>query len=224
MFDWFKQRRGTAAPGPRLAARLADYPGFPPPHPGPPSRWTDAQARENLDHLLAHRAERVAALVTWLDGEGLDARAALAGADPAPFLAALHQWINSTWPALPRPADITKGIAAWMRSTRDGDQRIHAWLLDIALLLGELILRRHPGFRWDLDLDEGNGRDGMRSYRRPVLLVGPSDGPMPAGLIDLEEVVVARYLDPSPVLHGLSDHWALLLDDAVAGRYDPPPA
>lgn len=219
MRKWLDRLTGRGAPPPDPFAALRDYPSFTAPHRGPPSAWTDAQADENLAHLLQHRAQRVAHLVAWLRTHAaIDATPALGGGDPTPLLDALHQWANARWPAWHQPAIAREGV--WLRSARAGEERVYALLLDVALLLGELVLQRNPRYRWALDLDDENGRDGMTSYRRPVLLLAAYGG-MPCDIpLDLEHQVVARYLHPEQITHRLHNDWAETVVSAIEGRQE----
>jgi hypothetical protein len=189
------------------------------PHVGPPRRWTDAQAHENLAHLMSHKPERLAGLARFLDPVGIDIRPALDGGPWEPTVQALHQWANAQWPALHDPRHAS--TAHWLASLRQGEDIVYSLLLDVALLLGELVVQRHPGFRWDLDLDPQNGRDDMTSYRRVVLLQGAPASSLPQVELDVEAVVVAHYQRPTSSVNWLRNEWAALVSDAVSGAYDP---
>jgi hypothetical protein len=211
------RRSGTRAAD-SLATRLQGYPPYTAPHAGPPTAWTLEQARANLDYLLEQREERLQVLGALLAADGIDIRAALDGADPKSLLDSLHAWANDRWPALHDPKIAHEAV--WLRSNRRDAEIAFSMVMDVALLLGELIVRRHAGYRWDLDLDEVNGRDGMESYLRPVLLL-PAHGAMPAGVVlDLEAIVVHRYLHPEYRTTRLLNDWARLVEDAVSGSYE----
>lgn len=153
-----------------------------------------------------------------LAAEDIEAKPALDGGDWRPLVDALHRWANARWPALHDPNIATE--AAWLRSTRCDGEIVYSMLMDVALLLGELIVRRHPAYRWDLDLDEVNGRGGMRSYLRPVLQL-PAYGAMPSAVVlDLEDIVVNRYLHPEHKSNQLLNEWARVVEDAVSGGYE----
>ncbi|HUG23537.1 hypothetical protein [Piscinibacter sp.] len=220
MAGWLDRlRRSTSGPaGTGLAAHLRDYPPYAAPHAGPPTRWTLEQAHENLAYLLQHRDQRLQVLGELLAAEGIEVGRARDDGDWLPLVDALHHWANARWPALHEPDIVTE--ATWLRSTRCDGEIAFSMLMDVALLLGELIIRRHPGYRWDLDLDEVNGRDGMRSYLRPVLLL-PAHGAMPSAVVlDLEDIVVSRYLHPEYKANKLLNTWAQVVEDAVSGRYE----
>ena len=220
MLEWLaRQVRSRATPrSGGLAERLREYPAWDTPHAGPPRRWTDAQAHENLAHLLTHKPRRLELLADWLRPEGIDVRPALEGAAWEPAVDALHQWANATWPALldARPAT----TAHWLSSDRRGDDIVFSLLLDISLLLGEFVVQRHAGFRWDLDLDPENGRDDMTSYRRVVLVMGHLGEPAPPLVLDVEATVVGHYLRPHSIANRLHNEWAALVQDAVSGAFD----
>ncbi|CAN7564543.1 hypothetical protein [Rhizobacter sp. LjRoot28] len=221
MLEWLtRQVRSRSTPSATgLAARLRDYPPYVAPHVGPPRRWTDAQAHQNLAHLMSHKPERLAGLARFLDPVGIDIRPALDGGPWEPTVQALHQWANAHWPALHDPRHAS--TAHWLASLRQGEDIVYSLLLDVALLLGELVVQRHPGFRWDLDLDPQNGRDDMTSYRRVVLLQGAPASSLPQVELDVEAVVVAHYQRPTSSVNWLRNEWAALVSDAVSGAYDP---
>ena len=219
MASWLSRlTRPGAAPN-ELARRLADYPAYRAPHVGPPKRWSPAQARENLQHLLAHRDERLAALAGLLRAEGIDVAPALAGADPLPLVDRLHDWAGATWPALRRPEQAT--LAHWLASTRDGADIAFSMVLDTALLLGELIRRHDSRWIWALDEEPGNRRDGMVSAMRPVLMLRGTAPDLPDVPIDLEDEVVGKYRKPDMAYP--TNPWRATVSDAIAGRYDPVP-
>jgi hypothetical protein len=203
-----------------LSRRLLDYPPYLAPHPGPGERLTVQQAQRNLEYLLAEREARLQALGGLLRGYGIDIAPALAGADPRPLLDPLHEWANEHWPGLGQPRRHT--LSSWLSSSRQGEDIAYSMLMDVAILLGELIRRRRPSYQWAIDLDEANGRDGMPSYRRPVLQV-PQGGAMPAPVVlDLEDIVVGRYLQPDDPTQRLLNGWARLVEQAVSGAHEAP--
>lgn len=217
MASWLSRLvRPRAAPN-DLARRLADYPPYRAPHVGPPRRLTPEQSRENLQHLLAHLDERLAAIAGLLREQGLDPAPALAGADPLAFVDRLYDWAGATWPALRRPEQAT--LAHWLASTRDGADIAFSLVLDTALLLGELIRRHDPRWIWALDEDSRNRRDDMVSAMRPVLMLRGAAPDLPDVPIDIEDEVVGKFRKPDmsyPI-----NPWRATLSDALAGRYDP---
>lgn len=219
MLNWLKQALGgTASSSPPLDQRLAAYPPYDIPHPGRGDALRLDEARANLAALLAQREARLAAIVALLrDAAGIDFAPSLAGADPAPALAALHRWVNEVMPVLHRRWKPLATRARWHASARRGDEIVYAFLGDLALLLGELIIRGRPSFGWELDLDEANGRDGMETWRRPVLIARRADGSQIE--IDVEAVVVARFFAPSGTASML-DGWSRLVQEARAGDHE----
>ena len=153
-----------------------------------PGSWTLEQAQRNLQYLLDQREQRLAAIGALLQGEAIDVQPVLAGGDAAPLLSALQRWALEQWPSIRRPHFSSRDT--WLRSTRAGEDIAYSMLMDLAILLGELIVRRRPTIQWGLDLDEVNGRDGMVTFRRPVLLA-PRQGLAPEPL-DVEAIVVGR--------------------------------
>lgn len=78
-----------------LRARLASYPKYDLPHPGPGASLSREAAEANLARLLAQREVRLGAVATLLEACGLDPALAFAD-DPHSFLASLWQWTDET--------------------------------------------------------------------------------------------------------------------------------
>jgi hypothetical protein len=213
---WLDRFLGKGRAESRLAQQLQSYPAYAAPHVGPPSGWTLEQAQLNLQYLLDHREQRLAAIGALLQREGIDVQPALAGGDAAPLLSALQRWALEQWLSIRRPDLISRD--AWLRTTRAGDDIAYSMLMDLAILLGELIVRRRPSIRWGLDLDEVNGRDGMVTFLRPVLLA-PRQGLAPEPL-DVEAIVVGRLRNIDSPTEALVDNWAQVVNDAVSGAYE----
>ena len=217
MVSWFARLTRAGASPHGLARRLADYPPYRAPHAGPPRRWSPAQARENLADLLAHRDERLALLAGLLRECGIDPAPALAGGDPLPLVDKIHAWAESAWRTL-RPAD-KQSRERWVTLSRDGADIAFSLSLDVALLFGELIQLHDPRWTWALDEDPSSRRDGMFTAMRPVLLLPSTVAGMPDFPLDLEDIVVDRYLHPDDSGIVLNP-WRRVVADALERRYD----
>lgn len=198
-----------------LAARLRQYPPFVLPHPGSGDELSDDQARGNLANWLQQREQRLATITRLLhDDAGLDTAPALAAPrqHAAALCRALQQWATQAWPALPphpRPA-----YSHWLHSRRDGDGLVYSMLADLALLLGELVCRGNPVWRWGVDLDPQNVADGLLTARRIVLLADVGGHRF---VLDVEAVVVARYLDAEAPAQRLLDPLRQLVERGLRG-------
>jgi len=236
MWSWLT-RKTDGAEGQALLRRLRDsYPVYAAPHPyrRDGQMLSLDQAQANLDYLLAMRPERLRIVAECLRAEaGVDARAALAGADPGPLLAGLHGWAQQALPALRRAASGLARPEVWLASERRGPEIVYSLLMDLALLLAELILLSRPAFQWALDLDEGNLLDGMDSPRRPLLqwapmlgatgatgATGSATAAAPPVQIDIESIVVGRFFHPETAEYTVMDGWAVLVKDASSGAYE----
>ncbi|MET0208884.1 MAG: hypothetical protein ABW220_07555 [Burkholderiaceae bacterium] len=215
MLSWLKK---IAPARPSLDRRLAAYPPYEIPHPGPGQALTLDQAQTNLDYLLAHRQARLAAFAALLrDEAGIDAAPALAGEDPAALLGALHTWLNQVLPPLlDRHPELTTA-ARWLSSRRSGEEIVFSFLMDLALLVGELIIVGRPSFSWKLDLDPRNRKDGMQSWQRPVLIAHRPDGSQVE--LDIEEGAFFRFVQ-SRRSSALINEWLTVVREARAGGYD----
>lgn len=194
MANWLNRLLGganAATASGDLAARLATYPAYTPPHPGFGDQLSEADARANLDDLLTRRSERLAALGRLLAAYDIDLAAGLATPDPAAFLEALQRWTLATWPSV-YDRDLARP-QAWRETDRAGSEIVYSLLLDVGIALGEIVIARRPDYAWTLDLDPASRRDDMASWRRPVVRLA-SDPAIPTPIqFDFEEIAVNHY-------------------------------
>jgi hypothetical protein len=194
LLDFLKKRDE-----PRLARLLKSYPPYQAPFGGEPRSWTLDQANANLTYLLEHRTERIAVLRDLLAKFNVEVPVDLSVGDPQPLFAALDAWALAEWPdmALREWRGKDAWIAAtnsWIASSRRGPDIVLSMLMDIAILSGELVVTRRPEYRWSLDLDPDDDRDGMVGFLRPMIQI-PAGGPFPRPIMfDFEEHVVCEYL------------------------------
>lgn len=184
------------APDARQAFRqaLAEYPAHMPPHRGLGRQIALEQAQQNLDWFMQTLPQRLAALRALAAATGL----ALGEEPPrswdeaADLLARLIDWTRACWPDAPyRPEH--RQDEYWAASDRTGDDAIFSVALDVATLLGQTVRAGCSAWRWGLDLSRDSLRHDMFSSRRVVLMPPPGAR---AGLLDMEAVVRARYLNP----------------------------
>jgi hypothetical protein len=210
----------------KLERRLSSYAPYQAPFPGDPLKLSVDQVQANLDYLLDHRAERLARLGELLADDDIDVRAGLAADDCKPLLVAVHGWAKTEWPGIHDRR--IASIRGWRASTRTGAEIVYSLLMDVAILLGELIVTRRPQFVWSLDLDPENGPgsdpaspdDAMETYKRPVVQI-PKGGPFPAPItLDVEAIVVYKYLKAREPVTWLLNDFHRVVDDAVSGAYE----
>lgn len=229
MFDWFKRKPAalaTTPPAPPEVASastlLAGYPVYDAPHVGYGKHLTEAQARANLDYFLRVKPERLASFCAWLlEHGGPDATPALNAPREALLPKALtltdelQVWAKRVWPGLLDQRLAPRQV--WERSHRRDGEIVFSLVFDVAILLGELICRGNPDWRWDVDLDEENLNDDMTSARRVVLLADPV-GEMPYPfVIDIEEIVVGIYQHPNDTEWKLLNPWRRVVDEGIRG-------
>jgi len=219
----FKRLSSLLKPEPEpgaLALRLRSYPPLGRPHPGYGQGLSEAQALANLAHVQAVCGQRLALVGTLLQQEaGVDLPAALAApAAQAPALAAaLQRWAGSAWPALQPRSAPPRPLQHWLHSTGRGDDIVYSLLADLALALGELIRRGNPAWHWGLDLDPRNLADDMPSARRVVLLADAGPALPHPVVLDVEDVVVARFQRPQDAGQRLLNPFAQLLEQGLRG-------
>ncbi|MGC4076539.1 MAG: hypothetical protein QM702_05800 [Rubrivivax sp.] len=214
IFDWIKRRREPRQ-GDTLASRLRSYPPYEAPNAGRGTALSPDQAAENLacfEQVLPQRLQQVSAL---LEVAGIDTRAALA--DPSTHAAALadelQRWALAQWPALPAEG----GLARWLDSRRSGEHIVFSMLLDLAILLGELVRRGNPDWHWGLDLDAQNLADGMLSARRIVLLADPVGTHTTPFVLEVEAIVVHRFLHADDPAQRLLNPLRRLVEEGLRG-------
>ena len=215
---WLDSLLGRRAEASTLATRLAHYESFAAPHRGPGRLLTDLQAQANWAHFQQVLPQRLQQASVLLREEAqIDISAALA--DPrqeaAPLADALQHWATTAWPALPpRPRP---GLMHWLQSPRSGDDIVFSLLLDLAIVLGEAVRKGNPDWHWGLDLDPKNIADDMVSARRVVLLADPVGTLPQAFVLDVEQVVVHRFLHPDDASQRLLNPFRRLVDEAIRG-------
>ncbi len=222
MFDRLSRALRRAKPepvAPTLAGRLASYPPYDAPHVGWGRAITLAQAEENLAHLKTVLPQRLAVVGQLLhDDAGIDIEPALAAPmEQGPVLAGvLNRWAGERWPALHARRF---ALDHWLASARAGVDIAYSLALDVALLLGELIVRGNPAWRWNIDRDKKNLREGMASARRLVLLADPVGGESWPFVLDVEDVVVNRLLTIDHLNETLTrmDNWRRMVEDSLRG-------
>jgi len=220
MAGWLRRWLGASPPSSRLSALLAGYPPYAVPHAGPARELTLAQCRANLAYLLDQREQRLTALAALLGAFGVDLGAGLGAADPAALLDALEQWARAEWPSI-RIAGIGDP-ERWQRSDKAGADIALSMLMDVAIVLGEIVVRRRADFAWQLDLDPANKR--MQSYRR-VVVMKPADpaASWAATVLDFERECIDSFDQLGR--GGLRDRaLGTTALAAIAGGYDPVPA
>jgi hypothetical protein len=177
-----------------LAELLRSYPAYEAPFPGDPNSITDAQARANLNAMLAQKSQRLAIIGPALQHFGIDFAAALAAPDPNLFFRQIDRWAIQTWPdiggndgqyrlrnelgwyvkyrlrkAFPAvAAEDLISLKRWQHSDRSGPDIFYSLLFDLALALGEVAIHRRPEIYWDVDLTIRREDDRVE-YHMPVL-------------------------------------------------------
>jgi hypothetical protein len=214
--SWFGGKRRV---GGALAELLRAYPPYLAPHPGAGVALTEAQAQANFAYFEQQRPQRLGQVAALLQAAaGIDCAPALA--DPArhgPALAdAVHRWAGSDWPTL-QPAQ-PGGLQRWLGSARRDGDIVFSMLLDVAILLGEVVQRGQPAWRWGLDLDPQNLADDMPSARRIVLLADPVGAAASPFVLDVEDVVVHRFLHGQEPSQRLLNPLRRMVEQGLAGE------
>ena len=207
----------------RLPGLLEAYPQYRMPHPGPPKVLTRKQCEANLAYLLEQRPVRLAALGKLVGRFGIDLAAGLAAEDARPLLDALHAWSRAEWPDIfiEGLAGYGEGHPRWLGSDKGGQHIALSMLMDVAIVLGEIVVARRPDYVWRLDLERGNRQ--MLSYRRAVVMsqAQPEHG-WAATVLDFEAIVidVADAIGRGVTYDGRPLGYMALA--AIDGGYDPP--
>lgn len=218
---WFRKK---AAIDRYLVRRMESYPVYRAPYPGVPWSLSILEAEANLSYLLENRQERLRILSNVLSEGGVNLASDLSTADSSDLLAQLHTWTKRHWPGI---FDRRLGSTdRWLASSREGREIVYSLLMDVAILLGDLVVTRKPQYMWSLDLDPENendplkGKDGMLSYKRPVVQI-PKGGPFPAPIIlDFEDIVVGLYRRVESPVFGLVNEIGRAASYAIDGAYE----
>jgi hypothetical protein len=219
--QWFSKKDARER---YLVRRLKSYPAYRAPYAGVPWSLTIQQAEANLLYLLENRQQRLRILGDVLSEGDVNLASDLSTADPSDLLAQLHTWTKRYWPSLfdRRLASID----TWLASSREGREIVYSLLIDVAILLGDLVTTKNPHYMWSLDLDPENendplkGKDGMLSYKRPVVQI-PKGGAFPAPIIlDFEDIVVALYRRGDSPGFGLINEIGRAASYAISGAYE----
>jgi hypothetical protein len=141
----------------------------------------------------------------------------LAASDPLPYIKALGQWTAQEWPSIRDEALLP--IEAWLNSRREGREIVFSLIMDIAIVLAEIVLRRRDDYHWALDLDPQNGVDGMVSWRRPVIL-RPPDAIVPAIQFDFEDAVRTAYVQCGKPGYNLRGEFGRGVPEAISGAHE----
>jgi len=201
-----------------LAAALKHYPPYRAPHAGYGAALSESAAAENFAFFEAVREERVRLVADLLrEVAGIDARTALDSPRDAgpPLTVALHAWAKTAWP--PLLDDRPKTMERWLHSGRVGDDIAFSMVLDLAILLGEIIRQANPDWRWSLDQSAGSLDDGMASARRIVLLADPVGDHVEPFILDLEAIVMDRFLHGDHATQTLLNPLESVVQEAVRG-------
>ena len=210
-----------------LAQRLRSYPPYQAPHSGFGSQLTLQQAEANLAYFKEVLPSRLKLIGTLLiETANIDTAAALqaGAAQAATVTEALDGWARREWPSLRTPQ--LAEYRRWHTTTRAGNDIVYSLFMDLAILFGEVICRANPQWRWDLDLDRDNLRDGMTSARRVVLLADPVGDAEHPFIVDVEGIVVGRFQQPTNVNWGVGadgaslraiNPWHRMVAEAIRG-------
>jgi hypothetical protein len=199
-----------------LKAALDRYPPYRAPHVGYGAGLSESAAAENFAFFQAVREERLRVVSDLLrEVAGIDARPALETPQDSglALTVALHEWAKTAWP--PLLDDRPRTMERWLHSSRDGDEIAFSMVLDLAILLGEVIRKANPDWRWSLDMSIENLGDGMASARRIVLLADPVGDHVEPFVLDIEAIVMDRFLHAHQVTQQLLNHLQIMVEEAI---------
>lgn len=227
LMRWMARLAGDGRPAPpggsgRLPELLRTYPPYRTPHPGSPKALTRQQCDANLAYLLEQRPARTMALAGLVRAFGIDLAAGLAAEDPRPLLAALDAWAQAEWPDVPVAgmAGFEAGQPRWFAGDKAGPHIGLSMLMDVAIVLGDIVVARRPDYAWRLDLDRANRH--MSSYRRPVVMrLAEPDGSWAAIVLDFEAIAIDACDTIARAVPGGHSLGSSVLA-AIEGGYDPP--
>ena len=156
----------TGGPGHREGGvDWAGYEPYVPPYAGPVYELTPKQARESFERAMAARPARIEQLRRLLEANGL------VPGDDDESVQHLNDWFRNN--VAPNPDDPSRLENLW-----------YAVVFDVGLFLGDVMVRRCPGLRWELF------RSGRRdvAYQKHVI-VGFTKVANPKYNVDIDRVV-----------------------------------
>jgi hypothetical protein len=203
-----------------LRRRLKGYPPYQRPHGGWAAQLSSAQAQENLAHFQAALPQRLQAISALLhDDGGPDPQPALANpAALGPALAdALADWARPRWPGVLAGAQVS--MTQWLAGPPPDSLAAFSMAFDVALLLGEVVRRGNPEWRWDVDDAPADVKANLPHARRVVLLVDPIAHSQVPHVMDIESIVarclVVGSVDGPP--GELAHPWRVAVDEGLSG-------
>jgi len=211
------QQRARAA----FHAAVQRYPAHAPPYPGSGREITPEQAQANLDWFRATVPERLNALHGLLAEFQVPTQPeewTMAAIDT--WLARVIAWTQECWPEQPFAPD-HRDEKVQLHAERVGDAAIFSITLDLATKLGEIVIVMEPRWRWGLDMNPANLRDGMYTSRRVILTTAPLGPDGIRACEDLEPLVTGRYLEPDDHMYRgplECDAWVKHMHAACSGR------
>ncbi|SLH88438.1 Uncharacterised protein [Mycobacteroides abscessus subsp. massiliense] len=210
------RRAGDSSSG-KLPQLLADYPPYETPFPGDPRKLSLAQCEENLHYLLDQRAARLKIAADLLRRFDIDLDAGLVAPKPDALLASLDAWAHAEWPAAYTPA-FSASPKLWLPRHKAGEHIVLAMLMDIAIVLGQVVINKRADYGWRLD-DAIENRD-MGTYRRVVATKARDDPRWTATALDFETECIYYFDSIGRNVPGDPPIGTTALA-AVTGRYDP---
>jgi hypothetical protein len=176
------------------------------------------QAYENLRYLLDHKESRLKILDQFLMHWGINVLCSLRQDKPETLVSALHKWSGIVWPQAHDERIATN--KRWQETDREGGDIIYSLMMDTAILLGELIIVHRPSYVWAVDLNEENLNLGMVSGKRCVVQANnPSEPAIPI-IVDVEAIVVDRFLYPNDFSQRHENLWWQVVENAISGTYE----
>ena len=210
-------RRGADGNGDaaRLRRRLADYAPYVPPHPGDPRDLDADAARANLAHFERVRDTRLAGLAALLADWDIRLPDTSGAADAESVVNALHDWSGRAWPGLGASAPVP-----WRGGGRTGADIPFSLAFDVATLLGEIVRRHRPRWRWAVDTTPAHGTEEVETFNRIVLRAPFAPDPARTVELDLERVVVERLIHPGHAEQRHDRPWWRAVSTALSGGYE----
>ncbi|MGV0583708.1 hypothetical protein ABQE45_08170 [Mycobacteroides chelonae] len=210
------KRMGDSSLG-RLPQLLVDYPPYETPFPGDPRKLSLDQCEENLRYLLDQRATRLKIAADLLRQFDIDLDAGLGAHTPDPLLTSLNAWAHTEWPAAYTPA-FSASPKLWLPRHKAGEHIVLAMLMDIAIVLGQVVINKRKDYDWRLD--DAIENHEMGTYRRAVVTKARDDPRWTATALDFEAECIYYFDSIGRNVPGDPPVGATALA-AVAGRYDP---
>jgi hypothetical protein len=127
---------------------------------------------------------------------------------------AIYRWAYAEWPLL--TGGTRTSVRDWLASGKHGPNTVYAMIADLGFYFNETIRLKNTDFCWAID--QSVEAEPMPSFRRPVLMIAPTDKQPAPILVDMELAVFSLYATPNSISKSVVNDWLTAMDNAISGQ------